>query len=112
MANLQKFRAHESLNTETAAGWDVNSVVTAAVSGGSAASVDVSSYTTLGLHTDGEIYFGFTGSSTASITAANDLKLGAGLSFIKIPKGIGDTIYFNYLSTSASDTRALRIVKM
>ena len=112
MANLQRFRAHESLNTETAAGWDVNSAVTAAVSGGSAASVDVSSYTTLGLYADGEIYFGFTGSSTASITAANDLKLGAGLSFIKIPQGIGDTIYFNYLSTSASDTVALRIVKM
>ena len=41
MADLQKFRSHESLNTETAAGWDVNSVLTAAVSGGSAASIDV-----------------------------------------------------------------------
>ena len=112
MANLQKFRAHESLNTETAAGWDVNSVVTAAVSGGSAASIDVSSYTTLGLHSDGEIYFGFTGSSTAAISTSNDLKLASGLSFIKIPHGLGDTIYFNYLSTSASDTVALRIVKM
>ena len=49
MANLQKHRAHESLNTDTAASWDVNSILTAAVSGGSAASLDVSSYNTLGL---------------------------------------------------------------
>ena len=112
MANLQKFRAHESLNTETAASWDVNSVLTAAVSGGSAASLDVSNYSTLGLYTDGELYFGFTGNDTASITAANDLKLASGLSFIKIPKGIGDTVYFNYLSTSASDEVEIRIVKM
>ena len=112
MANLQKFRSHESLNTDTAADWSVSTAVTAAVSGGSAASVDVSSYTTLGLHVDGEIYFGFTATSTAAINTTNDLKLAAGLSFIKIPKALGNVIYFNYLSTSSGSTRALRIVKM
>ena len=39
------------------------------------------------------------------------LKLAGGLSFIKIPKGVGDTIYFNYISTSAS-TVEVRVVKM
>jgi len=112
MANLQKHRTHESLNTDTAASWDVNSILTAAVTGGSAASLDVSSYNTLGLFTDGEIYFGFTGTSTAAISTANDLKLAAGLSFIKVPKGIGNTVYFNYLATSGSSTVGIRLVKM
>ena len=112
MANLQKHRAHESLNTETAASWDVNAALTAAVSGGSAASLDVSSYNTLGLHTSGEIYFAFTGNSTAAINTSNDLKLAAGLSFIKVPQGIGNIVYFNYLSTSGSATVTIRVVKM
>tara|TARA_R100001244_G_scaffold55847_1_gene47765 strand:+ start:72 stop:410 length:339 start_codon:yes stop_codon:yes gene_type:complete len=112
MADLQKFRAHESLNTDTAADWLVTSGVTdAASSSGSALSVDVSEYTTLGLYAAGEIYIRFTKTSTATITQADDLKLAAGLSFIKIPSALGDTIYFNYQSTTTT-AHDLRIVKM
>ena len=58
-----------------------------------------------------EIYFHFHNTSTATLVEADALKLAAGLSFIKIPRGVGDTIYFNYVSTSAS-TVEVRIVKM
>ena len=41
MADMQKYRAHESLNTQTAAGWSVQSAATAA---SAASSVKVSGY--------------------------------------------------------------------
>ena len=41
MANLQRFRAHEALNTEYAAVWDVQSAVTADSDG---VAVDVSNH--------------------------------------------------------------------
>ena len=113
MAQLQKHRAHESLNTDTAANWDVITNVTdAPVSSGTPQNIDVSGYHTLGLTPAAEIYFHFHNSSTATLVIADALKLASGLSFIKIPKGLGDTIYFNYLATHASDTCEVRIVKM
>ena len=111
MADLHKLTVQEAVNTETAAVWDINSVLTANASSGAALNLDVSSYHTLGLKTDGAIYFSFQNNSTAAKSTANDLILDAGLSFIKIPKGLGNTIYFNYLSTSSS-TVEVRVVKM
>ena len=113
MAQLQKHRAHESLNTDTAANWDVITNVTdAPVSGDTPENIDVSGYHTLGLTPAAEIYFHFHNSSTATLVIADALKLASGLSFIKIPKGLGDTIYFNYLATDGSSTCEVRIVKM
>ena len=113
MAQLQKHRAHESLNTDTAAVWDVITDVTDAddTSSGTINNIDVSGYHTLGLTPAAEIYIHFHNSSTATLVEADALKLAGGLSFIKIPKGLGDTIYFNYISTSAS-TVEVRVVKM
>ena len=112
MANLQKHRSHESLNTVTAAVWDVITDVTdAAASSGTVNNIDVSGYHTLGLTPAAEIYIHFHNTSTATLVEADALKLAGGLSFIKIPKGLGDTIYFNYISTSAS-TVEVRVVKM
>ena len=112
MANLQKFRAHESLNTEAAATWElITNVTDAEVSGGTAQNIDVSGYHTLGLTPAAEIYIHFHNTSSATLVEADALKLAGGLSFIKIPKGLGDTIYFNYISTSAS-TVEVRVVKM
>jgi hypothetical protein len=112
MADLQKFRAHEALNTEAAATWDLISGVTdAPVSGGTPENIDVSGYHTLGLTPASEIFIHFHNTSTVTLVEADCLKLAAGLSFIKIPKGLGDTIYFNYISTSAS-TVEVRVVKM
>jgi len=112
MANLQKHRAHESLNTDTAATWDVITDVTdAAASSGTVNNIDVSGYHTLGLTPAAEIYIHFHDTSTATLDEDDALKLASGLSFIKIPRGLGDTIYFNYVATGASSCE-VRVVKM
>ena len=112
MANVQKFRAHESLNTDTAATWElITNVTDAPASSGTAENIDVSGYHTLGLTPASEIYIHFHNTSTATLVIADALKLASGLSFIKIPKGLGETIYFNYISTSSS-TVEVRVVKM
>jgi hypothetical protein len=112
MANLQKHRAHESLNTDTAAVWDVITDVTdAAASSGTVNNIDVSGYHTLGLTPAAEIYIHFHDTSTATLDEDDALKLASGLSFIKIPRGLGDTIYFNYVATGASSCE-VRVVKM
>ena len=112
MANLQKHRAHESLNTDTAAVWDVITDVTNAnATTGAVLNIDVSGYHTLGLTPAAEIYIHFHNTSTVTLDEDDALKLASGLSFIKIPRGLGDTIYFNYISTSAS-TVEVRVVKM
>ena len=56
MANIQKFRAHESLNIESAGDWQVQSAVTADADG---VAVDVTSYHQIHLLTDKDIYFTF-----------------------------------------------------
>jgi len=113
MANLQKHRSHESLNTDTAAVWDVIKDVTdaPASSTGTSQNIDVSGYHTLGLTPAAEIYFHFHNTSTATLVIADALKLASGLSFIKIPRGLGETIYFNYHAV-ADATCEVRIVKM
>ena len=112
MADLQKHRAHESLNTDTAATWElITNVTDANATGGTVLNIDVSGYHTLGLTPAAEIYIHFHNTSTATLVLADALKLASGLSFIKIPRGLGDTIYFNYLSVAASTTE-VRIVKM
>ena len=112
MANLQKHRSHESLNTDTAAVWDVIQDVTdAAASTGTVNNIDVSGYHTLGLTPAAEIYIHFHNTSTATLDTDDALKLASGLSFIKIPKGLGKTIYFNYVAVGSSAAE-LRVVKM
>ena len=112
MANIGKFRAHESLNTDTAATWElITNVTDANATGGLVLNIDVSGYHTLGLTPAAEIYIHFHNTSTATLVILDALKLASGLSFIKIPRGLGDTIYFNYLSVAASTTE-VRIVRM
>ena len=69
--------------------WDVQSVITV---GSSAVATNVTSAKILGIHTDGEIYFNFSASSSASVSTANDLKLAAGLTFINVPKFSGQGV--------------------
>ena len=114
MANLQKHRSHESLNTDTAATWELQTGTTDAPVAGAAApiSIDVSEYHTLGLTPAAEIYIHFHNTSTATLVIADALKLASGLSFIKIPRGLGKTIYFNYKAVSTGSPAEVRIVKM
>ena len=103
MANLQKHRAHESLNTDSAADWDVQSAVTADSDG---VAVDVSSYHTIHLMSDNDFYFKFNTTGTDSdISTSNDLYLMGGdtIYSLKIPKGLGNSVYLQWERKGSSD---------
>ena len=71
MAQLQKFRAHESLNMDSAADWQIQTVNS--ITG--AESYDVSNYHTVHLMSTQDIYFEFTNSSTDALATANTLSV-------------------------------------
>ena len=103
MANLQKHRAHESLNMDSAAVWDVQTAVTADADG---VAVDVSSYHTIHLITDLDIYFTFnTSGDDSTMVPANDLVLKGGdtIYSLKVPLGLGETIYLIMERIGGSD---------
>ena len=103
MANLQKHRAHESLNTDSAADWDVQSAVTADSDG---VAVDVSSYHTIHLMSDNDLYFRFNTTGTDSdISTSNDLYLMGGdtIYSLKVPRGLGESIYLIMERKGSSD---------
>ena len=86
MADMQKYRAHESLNVTSAAGWNVQSAATA---GSSASSVKVSGFHTIHIQIDEDIYFKFTESTS------NDLYLKGGdtIYSIKIANGLAESVH-------------------
>ena len=102
MANLQKFRAHESLNADSAAVWDTEAANTV---GTNAESVDVSNYHTVHLMTDEDLYFEFTSSSTDALTPANVFYLMGGdtIYSLKVPRGLGESIYLIMERKGGSD---------
>ena len=113
MAKLHKHSVQESLNTTTGAEWSVKSVGTAGSSADVANTTHVSLGATagcLGIYSAVEIYFNFS-ATTTDVTAANDLLIPKDtLTFITVPRGLGNTVYFNYNSTSTT-TGAVRIVE-
>jgi|TARA_R110000744_G_scaffold181079_1_gene300108 hypothetical protein len=102
MADIQRYRAHESLNTQTAASWAVQ---TAATAGSSASSVQVTAYHTIHIQTDEDIYFTFATSSSDSISTSNDLYLMGGDSVysVRIPNGLGKDVYIQWERKGSSD---------
>ena len=129
MANLQKFRTHEALNTTAAGnynqldassgglGGSSGAAITAAVSGGSTSHLDLSSgmYQLL-IYASGDIYFHFATSDTAIDQDIALILPGGILTSLAIPVGLiggaGDTIRFSFLSTSSGSTRTVRIVEV
>ena len=112
MANLHKLTVQEAMIAAGHGGvWTVNGVSTT----GSNADVTntvhvvVSGANQLGLYSSGEIYFNFANAET-SCNTSNDLKLPADtLTFITVPAGLGNTIYFNHLGTSAVAVRTVEV---
>ena len=102
MADVSKFRAHESLAVDTAGDWQVQSAVTV---GSSASSVRVDGYHTIHLQSDNDFYFTFKTSSTDALDTSNDLYLKGGdtLYSLKIPHGLGDAIYLQWERKGSSD---------
>ena len=89
--------------------WSVQSVVTSA---STAAAIDVSTASIIGVHLSAEIYFNFS-ITTTDVNASNDLVLDKDtLIFLTVPLSLGpDSIYFNHNSTSTT-TGAVRIVEI
>ena len=110
MANLQKYRAHESLAVDTAADWQVQSAVTADSDG---VAVNVTGYHTVHLQSDNDFYFRFNTTGTDSdINTSNDLYLKGGdtLYSLKIPTGLGDTLYLIMERKGSSDATVRTIL--
>ena len=118
MADVHRQSVQESLNVDTSAGWSVKSAITA---GTNAATTNTVHYTIgasasqLGVYSAGNIYFNFstsTSSTDGDCSTTNDLVIpGNTTFFLKVPRGLGTTIYFNALSESSA-TKAVRIVEM
>ena len=102
MANLQKHRAHESLNTESAATWVEGTMSSSA----SAAVLDVSGYHTIHFQMSEDIYFTFANTSDDSISTGSDLYLKGGdtIYSLKIPHGLGNNVHFQIERKSVSCT--------
>ena len=92
MANLQKHRTHESLNTDSAATWAEQTALTV---GASASVVDVSGYHTVHLITDNDLHFTFANTSTDVLDTGTCLYLKGGdtIYSLKIPHGLGNNVH-------------------
>ena len=111
MANLHKFTVVEAMNASGPGGtWTVNAVATHGGTGTTdTIHLDVSGSHQLGVYPAGDIYFNFASSATDCNTS-NDLKLpGNTLTFLTIPGGVGNTIYFNHLGVSAVAVRTVEV---
>jgi len=114
MANLHKRSVQEALNATVGGNWTVNSPGTAGSSADVANSIHLALATmtsTIGVYSAVEIYFNFAASAT-DVTAANDLPIPKNtLTFLTVPRGLGNTVYFNYNSTSTT-TGAVKVVEI
>ena len=93
MANLRKLTVQEAVNTDSAATWTRGTLSVSA----SDAYLDVSNYHTIHMQLSKSMYFVFTTSSADAIETGSDLYLTGGdtIYSLKIPRGLGDTIYFH-----------------
>ena len=127
MANLQKFRAHEALNTTAAGNYNQLDGSSGGLGGSGAIAAGDGSDVTNTKHLDlssgvhqlliysaGDIYFNFA-TSDEDVVANNSLILpGGSLTSIAVPLGIqgsGDTIRFNFNSTSTT-AHVVRVVEV
>ena len=114
MADLHRHSVQEAVNATVGGSWTVSTAGTA----GSSADVANTSHkllasntSTLGVYSAVEIYYNFTTSET-NVNASNDLLIPANTQFfITVPRGLGNTIYFNHNSTSTT-TGAVRMVEI
>jgi hypothetical protein len=114
MADLHLHSVQEAVNATVGGTWTVSTAGTA----GSSADVANTSHkllasntSTLGVYSPVEIYYNFTTSET-NVNASNDLLIPANTQFfITVPRGLGNTVYFNFNSTSTT-TGAVRMVEI
>ena len=130
MANINKFRAHEALNTTAAGNFSVADASSGGLGGSSGAQITAGSSADVAntkhmdlavgthqllLYAAGDVYFNFA-TSDLDIDADIDLILpGGSLTSIAVPVGMrtssGQVIRFNFNSTSTT-AHAVRIVEV
>ena len=114
MSKLHKRSVQEALNVTVGGEWSVQTALPA----GSEADVTNTIHkqlatmtSTIGVHSAVEIYFNFS-TTTTDVSAANDLLIPKNtLTFLTVPRGLGNTVYFNYNSTSTT-TGAVKTVEI
>ena len=101
MAELHRFTVQEAVNTDTAGKWSVQSAVT--TSGTSTNHIDCSQFHNVIIDCSSTIDILFDESATTNCSDTNDLKLPAGVHSMKIPHGIGRTIYLHWRRDGATN---------
>ena len=112
MAKLHSLTVQEGVNAGGSGGqWTVNAIAThAGTAEANTVHLDVSGAAQIGVLAAGELFFNFS-STTEDVETDNDLYLPANtLVFITVPRGIGNTIYFNHLGKGAAC--ATRVVEV
>jgi len=111
MAQLNKRTSEQSLNIDTSAVWDAQTRLT--ISAQAHVTSDVSGVDQIGIYSDSDVKFRFDGSSSDTISANNDLVIPAStLVFMKVPKGVGDTIYVHFKQVASVGSKYLALVHM
>jgi hypothetical protein len=98
MANLKEFSTQEAVNAEAAGKWLVQTAIdTSALSTATDTThVNVSDYHNVVIDCTSTIDILFDTAATTDCNDTNDLKLPQGVHALKIPKGLGNTIYLHW----------------
>ena len=107
MANLHKLSVQEAVNTDTAAAWDVETVVTN--TDATVTHINVSSYHNVIIDTTSTICILFDGTTNTTAGDGNNLELPSGVHNIKVPHGVGNTVYLHWRRNGSSDA-TVRVV--
>ena len=111
MANINKFKANEAVNIEAAAEWNVQSRLD--ISSQGEVTSNVTGVHQIGVYSDSDVKFRFDNSSSDTISANNDLVLPAQtLTFVKVPQGVGGTMYVHFKQVSSASSKYLCLVHM
>jgi hypothetical protein len=111
MANINKFRTNEAVNIEAAAEWNVQTRLT--ISSQAHVYSNVTGVHQIGVYSDSDVKFRFDNSTSDTISANNDLVLPSQtLTFVKIPQGVGGTMYVHFKQVSSASSKYLCLVHM
>ena len=112
MADLHKRSVQEAVNLSVGGKWTVASVAThSGTSNTNTIHFSVDENTSqIGIYSAVELYFNFS-TTTTDVTVANDMIIPSStLVFLTVPRGLGDTVYFNHLGKGSAG--AVRIVEV
>ena len=104
MANLKEFSVQEAVNAEAAGKWTVQTVVTTSSAG--VTHVNVSDYHNVIIDTTSTICILFdtaatTGDGDEAAFDGSNLELPFGVHALKVPKGLGNTIWLHWRRNGA-----------